>query len=157
MKLLLFTIAFWVMGLLSDTDKATVDQLMFQHLESLHQGDIAAFLAVYAEDYEDVKIEQEGQKDVEVLKEMMQMLVKGEAYQPFQKYALQDLLVPSKKQIISFEEAKGLGFPVEVGSFQMQEGDIAVSYFWNDKGFFRGAITRVFRMIDQEWKIVAGF
>ncbi len=156
MRKLLFlaTTMFAVIGF-SQNEKSTVDALMLKSLKSFHAGDVEGFISIYDDSYQDVRIQRPG-SDKENLLLMVTEVANGDSYKSLRKRPMTDYLIAADKQVLNYEEAKATGQPMNAPGIVIQPGDYIVSYNFNNEGFFRGRMTKVFRKKGGSWKIVGG-
>ena len=138
-------------------DSLNVETQMLSHLKALLNGKVDAFLSYYVSDYEDIRIKKDTKSDKEVLRDMMVEVQENQFFKNSQLVELSACIQADKTKFIDFKDALAMGLPTQIDDFKMQEGDIGVAVLWNGSCFFQGNMVRIFRKLDNEWKIVAGF
>lgn len=145
------------LALAQTMDTLNVEAKMLLHLEALLNGEVDSFLSFYEDNYSDVRIQNDTLTDKVVLGRMILEVLENEFFRKPEKPELLKCIQPERTKVVDFKTALSMGLPIQMDGFEMQEGDIGVVVFWNGNCFFQGNIVRVFRIVENKWKIVAGF
>ena len=141
-----------------DKNKTLLNNLVKNHIEHLSNGDVAKYIDGYSTNYTDLGGGPNGDGTINFTswKEKLKEFVASKEFEKIKGKSIEQLLDLEKKEILNYQETIAKNGSMDRFSFVLREGDYLVSFPPKDESALFDGWFSIYRLENENWKIIAG-